>query len=466
MAKRWVSSSATWVLLVKRVDGQIVSTQCAPFALGTVLRLLLPAALAVLLLPEAQGYERVLLDSSRRASVILTLEDLRPGGGLQDDDGTSVGFGARTAYAVHADPEFRPFRLGESADETVHDFFSSTTDMRSQIAERLPGALFDYLTPFNAQHINHGNSVFNSPFEPVVQSASLRYLTYYIALCPSDDAFIANQLPIELFDENGHFKGPFAIDLYGDDVLDAGILENEESALECLDDYLEWTAARADRVFTDEPVQRHPGYNGSTTNPDAVPARILGAEGSYLDQNARAQRYSYPDAITDFTRYTRKAGKPFARLRVVSGVHGGFNGTYYDTRLDGEGITVEISGPWQSRHASMTWYTYRPDGSGEPIFLIGSGPVNSLGSGAEVELFEARGGRFASPENPGLVETFRWGSVSLNFNSCTDITVTNIAPEDPAYTVNNPIYLQRISATPSGLEKYCGGSVNVSAPAL
>ena len=60
--------------------------------------------------------------------------------------------------------------------------------------------------------------------------ASHRYFSYAANLYPTNDAFIANDDPIEIFDAEGNFIGVDFI-VYGNQVLDAGTEVNDENPL-------------------------------------------------------------------------------------------------------------------------------------------------------------------------------------------------------------------------------------------
>ncbi|HRQ66646.1 MAG TPA: hypothetical protein PKZ76_17560 [Xanthomonadaceae bacterium] len=256
---------------------------------------------------------------------------------------------------------------------------------------------------------------------------------------------------------SGRFLGPIVFDIYSDQIMDAGTRANHESDVPCLDRYPNNLLVDQGEQ-THEPIGRHPGFNGSVGNPGGTPVRILGGENTFFepsdpDQN-RPRHVFYDPVLTDFTR----AREPIVRIRITSGMHGAFSGTYYDQARQGEGFTFEVTGPWLDRRLVMTWYTYRPDGSGEPMFLIGEGPLALLNGAPNVELFEATGGRFASTDNPELVTVRRWGSVRVEFPPplCQRVRVFNIEPEDPAYEVPPEIEAQRLTPLLSGLERLCG----------
>jgi len=54
-----------------------------------------------------------------------------------------------------------------------------------------------------------------------------RFLTYASMVVPSNDLFIGSDQSVELFDAAGNFNGPITIELFGDDIWDAGTEVND-----------------------------------------------------------------------------------------------------------------------------------------------------------------------------------------------------------------------------------------------
>lgn len=399
------------------------------------------------------------------AFVIVEIEDLRftppPGG----EDPDFQGYGATMMYALH-DGSFRTYREGEAASEGLRHFVneSSINPWLAELQAQDPDALGDILMfPDEALsgQLRGSNGIYNILI-PAFDPLKHRYLSYILRICPSDDAFLANEDPraVEVFDEQGRFKGPIVFDLYSDQIMDAGTRPNDEQDLPCFDRY-----PRNDLVDsggrTHEPIHRHPGFNGSVGNPDATPVRILGGENRFLDPFAPPEYPRYKDVRfdaedADFTRNGRHA---IARIRITSGLHGGFSGSYYDPSRSGEGFTVEISGDWPEPTLVMSWYTYRPDGSGEPLFLFGAGPVLFMDGTPELVLYEAEGGQFASTDNPTNVAVRRWGTVAVRFDQpyCERMLLYRFRPDDPSYVLPTHMETVRLSPLLTGFKRYCGG---------
>lgn len=242
-----------------------------------------------------------------------------------------------------------------------------------------------------------------------------RYFSYLAAVRPSDDAFVGNEEPrqVQLFDEQGRFKGPVSIELFGSQVFDAGLCENDEADVRLLDGTLVEPCDGGEGT-----AQPHPGLNGSLRNPDGVPQRILGAT---ADMGGTQLHYD-PEAA-DFTVPGYRLGRLVIRETQAPRWH--VAGSWYDPERAGEGFNIELLPPGQPGHVPrilVYWYTYAPDGSGEPVWL--SGMAHAYANEVSVPLHVSEGGVFASRDNPALVERTPWGQVTLTFTSCTTGSIT------------------------------------------
>jgi hypothetical protein len=271
-------------------------------------------------------------------------------------------------------------------------------------------------------------------------------------MVPSNDAFIGNEDPfeIEIFDADGRFKGPFYVDIYGNEVIDGGTCANDEARLTGLD-----VGSTGDQECQpgEGRVELHPGLNGSYRNPSATPQRILGGETYYLDPTHPSfQRYDEIDA--DFSRPGYKIGRLIVSRNSASG---NWSGSWYSPERSGEGFNVEILEPDAGNPRArilVYWYTYTPDGSGEQVWLTGVGEFDADGGvAANVPLHYTEGGRFASPLNPGLVERIPWGSVRIGFGNCDEGRVFYF-PNDPAWPAGD-YFIRRLSPQIEGLGWVC-----------
>ncbi|MEM8875101.1 MAG: spondin domain-containing protein [Planctomycetota bacterium] len=62
-----------------------------------------------------------------------------------------------------------------------------------------------------------------------LDSAGNRFLNFAAMVVPSNDLFVGNPTPIEIFDDMGNFNGPITITLFGSQVWDAGTEVNDFS---------------------------------------------------------------------------------------------------------------------------------------------------------------------------------------------------------------------------------------------
>lgn len=230
---------------------------------------------------------------------------------------------------------------------------------------------------------------------------SNRYFSFASMLIPSNDAFIANGNPTawELFDDAGNFSGPISFVVAGDGVRDAGTEVNNETDAAFLDQSAPDTGDEEGGT-----VQVHPGLNGSVGNPDGTPVNILGATngpGFTFDVNA-----------ADFTRN----GARVAQITVTRAVDGSYSGSWYNPARSGEGLLLELVDD-ENPTAVVSFYTYAPDGSGEQVWLFGSGPL--VGDTAIADMVITQGAQFGDGFDPMNVVRTPWGQISIRFTSPT-----------------------------------------------
>lgn len=86
------------------------------------------------------------------------------------------------------------------------------------------------------------------------------------------------------------------------------------------------------------------------------------------------------------------------------------NGSWYDPAAVGQGLNLEIL---EDRGEALAyWYTF--DTTGNPMWLIGQGPVDSAGV-AQLEFLIVTGGQLGVGGEPVLAA---WGNGELSFSSC------------------------------------------------
>lgn len=265
-----------------------------------------------------------------------------------------------------------------------------------------------------------------------------RYLSFAAMILPSNDAFIGNDNPqaYPLFDESGAFAGPLTVRVFGDDVWDAGSEANTETDAAFFDQSM----ADAGEATT-EGVARHPGFNGSLGNPDGTPVNFLGGTngaGIFFDPEA-----------ADFTL----PGSQVAEIRMSRLVDGGHSGTWYDPASDGQGLVVEITGSDSAdgQRAVVSWYTYAADGTGDPLWLIGEGPV--VDDTALVDLIQASGATFGDSFMASDVLRSVWGQVRITFESCTEASLSFEAADETFGSGTQA--LTRLTGGPAGFAGAC-----------
>jgi hypothetical protein len=378
------------------------------------------------------------------------------------------------------DGSFDTYDMGSPADDALRGWIEG--EGAGALVEKLhaadPDAFVDTTsapTAWGAEYAGDNLELRNQlgDDDPEPDPARHRYLSFLNRIHPSDDAFVGNDDPMryEIFDANGRFTGPLVIDVYGADVLDAGTRRNDETGLVFLDLPVPQSPeepSQSSGTPTSEPVGRHPGFNGSWRNPDGAPKRILGADfilehapggaGSPVEQLT----YHYDPHYADFSR----PGAKLFRIRISQGASESFTGVYADPARAGEGVTLHMFRNAENQSAlGFTWYTYAPDGSGDPVFLLGAAGAHYWDE-IVLDLYQSRGGRFGGPQNPDDVQTTLWGQGTLRFldPECNTVQLAEIAPLDPAWTIapsipNGILEWTRITPLPKNAKAACARRV-------
>jgi hypothetical protein len=382
-----------------------------------------------------------------------------------DSDATEHGVILSMAVIFH-DGSFDLYDISDFADAALSEFANEGRVglLRARLEQEDPEARLVPLFNFaqSSGQAWHSNVYLDPDIQtsPLIDRTHHRYLSYIARIYPSDDAFIANDNPRQypLFDENENFIGPHVIEVMGDEVLDAGTRLNDEANVALLDiDPDDFDPAAG--VPTQEPITKHPGFNGSFRNPDGSPARILGAQFVWPRPPPRDPViYRYSPELADFTL----PGAKLFRLRVTSGFHEGFSGYWHMPQRSGEGFQLSVFHQNGVPQLGVTWYTFRPDGSGRQVFLFGYGP--SLLNGAWIDLVETENGRFASPETKETLVVKPWGRIRIRFETpqCLSAVVDRIEPIDPAWAIPQPelgYVLSRTTPLNDNAAKLCGGNM-------
>ncbi len=241
------------------------------------------------------------------------------------------------------------------------------------------------------------------------------YFSYASMVIPSNDAFIANEDPMahRIFNSLGQYTGDVSFTVYGRQITDAGTEMNTEMDAAFLNQSAPNTGASEGGG-----VEFHSGFNGSRANPGVQPMNILGgttAAGTTVDADT-----------ADFTAQNTAV----AKISVSYALNGSFSGSWFDPLRNGEGFLIEASFN-EEPVLVVSWYTYAPDGSGDQVWLFGSGPIVG-GSSASVELFSTEGGAFGDAFNSDDVNMTPWGTVDFEFDldNCTQIDVNYTSTQE------------------------------------
>lgn len=269
------------------------------------------------------------------------------------------------------------------------------------------------------------------------------FFSFLGKLSPSDDGFVGNDDPerYRVFDADGRFSGPLVIEVWGEDVLDAGVRANTETSVLSVHRTIDLNAGTP----SSEPIAPHPGYRGSLRNADQG-AGLLGVRSRFCGLSGAADCFHLDPIRGDFTR----PGYPLLRIRISAGLDGSFSGTWFDPARSGEGFLIDVTEAVQPQ-LTVAWFTYAPDGSGRQMWLTGSGPIDFLD--AVVPLFDARGGRFGSTDNPTAVQLTPKGQLRIGFAFCNQGRIT-FTPSDSSLP---PVdyFIRRLTPTPRGTSQFC-----------
>ena len=103
------------------------------------------------------------------------------------------------------------------------------------------------------------------------------------------------------------------------------------------------------------------------------------------------------------------------------------SGLWYDPATSGEGLNLTLVAP---DRMIATWFTYKADGSGEPLWLIADGSFD--GSRFSASALSLRGTRFGSNFNSTDLIRSTWGTITIEFSRC-DAATLRWQSEVPGY---------------------------------
>lgn len=94
------------------------------------------------------------------------------------------------------------------------------------------------------------------------------------------------------------------------------------------------------------------------------------------------------------------------------------SGLWYDPLTSGEGLNLTLVAP---DRMIATWFTYKADGSGEPLWLIADGSFD--GSRFSATALSLRGTQFGPNFNSADLIQSTWGTISIEFSRCDAATL-------------------------------------------
>ena len=149
-------------------------------------------------------------DGGDAQAVQFTFENLQPADGF---------FFTEPWVGLHAD-DFDLFDFGERATPGLESLAEggNTELLGSEFAQ--PGRLQATIGNGEVQFISPGEVIQGSI--DVRNAAAYPYVSYASMFIPTNDAFFGNDVPVRIFSDDGEFLGPITIDVYAEDIIDAG----------------------------------------------------------------------------------------------------------------------------------------------------------------------------------------------------------------------------------------------------
>lgn len=141
-----------------------------------------------------------------------------------------------------------------------------------------------------------------------------RFLSFASMLIPSNDGFIGNDDPLELFNISGDFVGDIVLSFFGSDVLDAGTEDNTELAAA----FLNQTAPDQGTATIGGSISSHPGFLAS--------GNILGGTNGFATFDPVLADFARNGGINEIARITisqvTEVSEPASAALMLLGVAG------------------------------------------------------------------------------------------------------------------------------------------------
>jgi hypothetical protein len=96
---------------------------------------------------------------------------------------------------------------------------------------------------------------------------------------------------------------------------------------------------------------------------------------------------------------------------------GGASGQWYNPSRDGEGIFVEIIDSDGGQKISVAWFTY--DENGNQMWLVGLADLQDDQTAVTIPVVVTSGPKFGPDYDPAAMNRTPWGTLSLNFSTCS-----------------------------------------------
>jgi hypothetical protein len=96
---------------------------------------------------------------------------------------------------------------------------------------------------------------------------------------------------------------------------------------------------------------------------------------------------------------------------------GGASGQWYNASRDGEGLFVEIVDSEAIQKISVAWFTY--DENGNQMWLVGLADLQDDQTAVTIPVVVTSGPKFGPDYDPAAMNRTPWGTLSLNFSTCS-----------------------------------------------
>lgn len=131
-------------------------------------------------------------------------------------------------------------------------------------------------------------------------------------------------------------------------------------------------------------------------------------------------------------------------------VDGSYTGAWFTPERSFEGFIFDVTETNGQPTLVLYWFSYTTDGSGRPLWLIGSAPFD--GNAASMGLLSGSGATFGPDFDPDSVVLIPFGNVTVTFNGCNSATVSYSVEGGESGSFN----IERLAPLPPGVGGSCG----------